>query len=111
MKRHQKTLWYNVNMPRVHTTNLFLFSRHQFSCSYSPLAIKNIASTEETLEDFEDIDFLILNQNELFTEEKNSTEKLVISEEKAGALDTSAIGAASAKTTNATASSSRESKC
>ena len=46
---------------------------------------------EETLEDMEDIDFLILNQNELFIEEKNPSEELVISEEEIAALDTSAM--------------------
>ena len=44
-----------------------------------------------TLEDDEDIDFLILYQNELFIEEKNPSEELVISEEEIAALDTSAI--------------------
>ena len=47
---------------------------------------------EETfLEDIEDIDFLILNQNELFIEEENPSEELVISEEEIAALDTSAM--------------------
>ena len=46
---------------------------------------------EETLEDIEDIDFLILNQNELFIEEKDASEELVTSEEKIAALDTSAM--------------------
>ena len=46
---------------------------------------------DETLEDVEDIDFLILNQNELFIEEKNLTEELVASEEEIAALDTSAV--------------------
>ena len=46
---------------------------------------------EETLEDLEDIDFLILNQNELFIEEKNPSEELLISEEEIAALDTSAM--------------------
>ena len=45
----------------------------------------------ETLEDIEDIDFLILNQNELFIEERDASEELVISEEKIAALDTSAM--------------------
>ena len=44
-----------------------------------------------TLEDDEDIDFLILYQNELFIEEKNPSEELVISVEEIAALDTSAI--------------------
>ena len=46
---------------------------------------------EEPLEDIEDIDFLILNQNELFIEEKNPSEELAISEEEIAALDTSAM--------------------
>ena len=47
---------------------------------------------EETfLEDIEDIDFLILNQNELFIEEENASEELVISEEEIAALDISAM--------------------
>ena len=46
---------------------------------------------EETLEDIEDIDFLILNQNELFTKEENLSEELVIFEEEVVALDTSAM--------------------
>ena len=46
---------------------------------------------EETLEYIEDIDFLILNENELFIEEKNASEELVISEEEIAALDTSAM--------------------
>ena len=46
---------------------------------------------DETLKDIEDIDFLILNQNELFIEEKNLTEELVVSEEEIAALDTSAV--------------------
>ena len=46
---------------------------------------------EETLQDIEDIDFLILNQNELFKEEKNPSEELVISEEEIAALDASAM--------------------
>ena len=45
----------------------------------------------ETLEDIEDIDFLILSENELFIEEKNPSEELVISEEEIAALDTSAM--------------------
>ena len=45
----------------------------------------------ETLEDIEDIDFLILSENELFIEEKNPSEELVISEEEIVALDTSAM--------------------
>ena len=44
-----------------------------------------------TLEDDEDIDFLILYQNELFIEEKIPSEELVISVEEIAALDTSAI--------------------
>ena len=46
---------------------------------------------DETLEDIEDIDFLILNQNELFIEEKHPSEELVISKEEIAALDTSAM--------------------
>ena len=46
---------------------------------------------EETFEDIEDIDFLILNQNELFIEDKNPSEELVISEKEIAALDTSAM--------------------
>ena len=46
---------------------------------------------DETLEDIEDIDFLILKQNELFIEEKNPSEELVISEEEIAAHDTSAM--------------------
>ena len=46
---------------------------------------------EETLEDIEDIDFLISNQNPLFIEEKNPSEELVISEEEISAVDTSAM--------------------
>ena len=42
---------------------------------------------EETLEDIEDIDFLILNQNELFIEEKNPSEELVISEEEIAEIE------------------------
>ena len=45
----------------------------------------------ETLEDIEDIGFLILNQNELFIEQKNPSEELVICEEDIAALDTSAM--------------------
>ena len=36
----------------------------------------------EEIFDFEDIDFLILNQNELFIEEKSPSEGLVISKEE-----------------------------
>ena len=46
---------------------------------------------EESLEDIQGIDFLILNQNELFIEEKGPSEELVISEEEIAALDTSAM--------------------
>ena len=46
---------------------------------------------DETLSDIEDIDFLILKQNELFIEEKNPSEELVISEEEIAAHDTSAM--------------------
>ena len=45
----------------------------------------------ETLEDTEDIGFLILNQNELFIEEKNPSEELLVSEKEIAALDTSAM--------------------
>ena len=46
---------------------------------------------EEILEGIEGIDFLILNQNELFIEQKGLSEELVISEEEIAALDTSAM--------------------
>ena len=46
---------------------------------------------EESLEGIEGIDFLILNQNELFIEQKGLSEELVISEEEIAALDTSAM--------------------
>ena len=46
---------------------------------------------DETLEDVEDIDFLILNQNELFVEGKNPSEESVISEQGITALDTSSV--------------------
>ena len=52
---------------------------------------KSKISIEETLEDIENNDFLILNQNELFIGEKNSLEELVISEEEIAALDTSTM--------------------
>ena len=48
-------------------------------------------SIEETLEDIQDIDFLILNQDQLFIEERNPSEELVISEEEIAALDTSTM--------------------
>ena len=43
------------------------------------------------MEDIEDVDFLVLNQNEVFIEEENPSEELVISEEEIAALDTSAM--------------------
>ena len=46
---------------------------------------------EKTLEHIEEIDFLMLNRNELFIEEKNPSEELVISEEETAALETSAM--------------------
>ena len=53
---------------------------------------KSKTNIDETLEDIEDFDFLILNQNELFREEKNPSEELVISEEEIAALAPFAIG-------------------
>ena len=46
---------------------------------------------EKTLKDIEDIDFLILHQNELFIEEKNPSEELVISEEEIADCDARAM--------------------
>ena len=63
-----------------------------FSVYTLPLAKgRSKISMEETLEDIEDIDFLILNQNELFIEEKNPSEELIISEEEIASRDTSAM--------------------
>ena len=53
---------------------------------------KSKINMDETLEDSEDFDFLILNQNELFREDKNPSEELVISEEEIAALAPFAIG-------------------
>ena len=46
---------------------------------------------EKTLEHIEEIDFLMLNRNELFIEEENPSEELAISEEETAALETSAM--------------------
>ena len=48
-------------------------------------------NTAETFEDTEDIGSLILNQNQLFIEEKNPSEELLVSEKEIVALDTSAM--------------------
>ena len=46
---------------------------------------------DKTLEHIEEIDFLMLNRNELFIEEENPSEELAISEEETAALETSTM--------------------
>ena len=66
------------NEPR----NYFYLINVLFLFIFFPSAKCRSKITMEEIFDFEDIDFLILNQNELFIEEKNPPEGLVISKEE-----------------------------